>query len=252
MHLKRELKQNDFLQKVYGVNQTFYRWLASDQKNGFEASTFAHQLHQIYLGLEEQVLSTKRSDTGLLIVAETWKMQECLFLEEFVASLMNAELDSLESKLEKEKLFGIACSVMSNKSSSRLAADSNSPCVQSMTLLACLAQHRSAIFADTLFDNVLLHIMALANESGIQVRAKALRLLGELAMSDPSVFEKLVVQNALTSRIHDPASSVRDVALDIVGRHLMASASKDAMNLYYDAVSARVLVSLDFVQISCF
>ncbi|KAK6928115.1 Sister chromatid cohesion C-terminal domain [Dillenia turbinata] len=88
------------------------------------------------------------------------------------------------------------------------------------------------------FDKILYLLLASLRENSPVVRAKALRAVSIIVEADPEVLREKRVQSAVEGRFCDSAISVREAALELVGRHI---ASHPAVGLqYFEKVAERI------------
>ncbi|KAK6117427.1 hypothetical protein DH2020_048836 [Rehmannia glutinosa] len=70
------------------------------------------------------------------------------------------------------------------------------------------------------FDKILQVLLASLRENTPGIRAKALRAVSIIVEADPEVLGDKLVQTAVEGRFCDTAISVREAALELVGRHI--------------------------------
>ncbi|KAK9052474.1 hypothetical protein SSX86_029103 [Deinandra increscens subsp. villosa] len=105
--------------------------------------------------------------------------------------------------------------------------------VKKLTL--ALGQHSSFSRG---FDRILHLLLASLREGSPVIRAKALRAVSMIVEADPEVLGDKHVQTAVEGRFCDSAISVREAALELVGRYI-ASHPNVALR-YYGKVAERV------------
>ncbi|XP_071703668.1 sister chromatid cohesion protein SCC2 [Rutidosis leptorrhynchoides] len=88
------------------------------------------------------------------------------------------------------------------------------------------------------FDKILVLLLASLREGSPVIRAKALRAVSIIVEADPEVLGDKHVQTAVEGRFCDSAISVREAALELVGRYI-ASHPNVALR-YYGKVAERV------------
>nr|XP_043640101.1 sister chromatid cohesion protein SCC2 isoform X2 [Erigeron canadensis] len=88
------------------------------------------------------------------------------------------------------------------------------------------------------FDKILHLLLASLREGSPVIRAKALRAVSIIVEADPEVLGDKYVQTAVEGRFCDSAISVREAALELVGRYI-ASHPNVALK-YYGKVAERV------------
>lgn len=92
------------------------------------------------------------------------------------------------------------------------------------------------------FDAVLACVLRLLGDAQATVRARAVRTLGEIvcAAQGSALLSLPVVQRAVQMRLIDTAVSVRQQAVDLVGRHItQCHVGKEALALYFGAIVER-------------
>ncbi|PKA59771.1 hypothetical protein AXF42_Ash011895 [Apostasia shenzhenica] len=101
----------------------------------------------------------------------------------------------------------------------------------------CLALGQNHSFSRG-FDTILAHLLASLREGSSILRAKALRAVSSIVEADPEVLCEERVQVAVEGRFCDSAISVREAALELVGRYI---ASHPEVGLkYFGKVSERI------------
>ncbi|MFS8031868.1 putative chromatin regulator PHD family [Helianthus anomalus] len=106
-------------------------------------------------------------------------------------------------------------------------------CVKKITM--ALGQHSSFSRG---FDRILHLLLTSLREGSPVIRAKALRAVSIIVEADPEVLGDKYVQTAVEGRFCDSAISVREAALELVGRYI-ASHPNVALR-YYGKVAERV------------
>uniref|UniRef100_A0A7N0VN42 Sister chromatid cohesion protein n=1 Tax=Kalanchoe fedtschenkoi TaxID=63787 RepID=A0A7N0VN42_KALFE len=88
------------------------------------------------------------------------------------------------------------------------------------------------------FDKILYILLASLRENSPVIRARALRAVSTIVEADPEVLCERSVQSAVEGRFCDSAISVREAALELVGRHI---ASHPEVGLkYFGKVAERI------------
>ncbi|XP_020600109.1 nipped-B-like protein A isoform X2 [Phalaenopsis equestris] len=101
----------------------------------------------------------------------------------------------------------------------------------------CLALGQNLSFSRG-FDKIFTHLLASLREGSSILRAKALRAVSSIVEADPEVLYDERVQTAVEGRFCDSAISVREAALELVGRYI---ASHPEVGLkYFEKVSERI------------
>ncbi|KAI3938536.1 hypothetical protein MKX01_030829 [Papaver californicum] len=88
------------------------------------------------------------------------------------------------------------------------------------------------------FDKILCMLLASLRENSPVIRAKALRAVSLIVEADPEVLCEERVQSAVEGRFCDSAISVREAALELVGRHI--ASHPDVGLKYFEKVAERV------------
>ncbi|KAL4568534.1 hypothetical protein LXL04_024148 [Taraxacum kok-saghyz] len=87
-------------------------------------------------------------------------------------------------------------------------------------------------------DKILHMLLASLREGSPVIRAKALRAVSIIVEADPEVLGDKFVQTAVEGRFRDSAISVREAALELVGRYI--ASHPDVAQRYYGKVAERV------------
>ncbi|KAK6155028.1 hypothetical protein DH2020_009276 [Rehmannia glutinosa] len=88
------------------------------------------------------------------------------------------------------------------------------------------------------FDKILQVLLASLRENTPGIRAKALRAVSIIVEADPEVLGDKLVQTAVEGRFCDTAISVREAALELVGRHI--ASHPDVGLKYFEKVAERI------------
>ncbi|ORX35130.1 hypothetical protein BD324DRAFT_633983 [Kockovaella imperatae] len=88
------------------------------------------------------------------------------------------------------------------------------------------------------FDRILDALVLSMGSTVIGVRGKALRGLSGIVGIDPTLLSHSTVRRAIESRLEDPASSVRDAAVELIGKYVVRNPSVAAQ--YYPPLVGRV------------
>lgn len=88
------------------------------------------------------------------------------------------------------------------------------------------------------FDKILHMLLASLRENSPLIRAKALRAVSIIVEADPEVLCDKFVQAAVEGRFCDSAISVREAALELVGRHI--ASHPDVGLKYFEKVAERI------------
>ncbi|XP_020095025.1 nipped-B-like protein isoform X2 [Ananas comosus] len=101
----------------------------------------------------------------------------------------------------------------------------------------CLALGQKNSFSRG-FDKILSLLLASLRENSPIIRAKALRAVSGIVEADPEVLCDRRVQCAVEGRFCDSAISVREAALELVGRHI--ASHPDVGLKYFEKVAERI------------
>ncbi|XP_071378435.1 nipped-B-like protein B [Centroberyx affinis] len=89
------------------------------------------------------------------------------------------------------------------------------------------------------FDIYLTQILRVLGESAIAVRTKAMKCLSEVVAVDPSILARLDMQRGVHGRLMDNSTSVREAAVELVGRFVLSR--PQLTEQYYDMLIERIL-----------
>ncbi|KNA11489.1 hypothetical protein SOVF_134510 isoform B [Spinacia oleracea] len=99
----------------------------------------------------------------------------------------------------------------------------------------CLGQHNSFSRG---FDTILGMLLVSLRDNSPVIRAKSLRAVSIIVEADPEVLRDKRVQLAVEGRFCDSAISVREAALELVGRHI--ASHPDVGLQYFEKVAERI------------
>ncbi|XP_071913172.1 sister chromatid cohesion protein SCC2-like isoform X1 [Coffea arabica] len=88
------------------------------------------------------------------------------------------------------------------------------------------------------FEKILQVLLASLRENSPVIRAKAMRAVSIIVEADPEVLRDKLVQTAVEGRFCDSAISVREAALELVGRHI--ASHPDVGLQYFEKVAERI------------
>ncbi|KAJ3174527.1 Sister chromatid cohesion protein 2 [Geranomyces variabilis] len=91
------------------------------------------------------------------------------------------------------------------------------------------------------FDLFFLRIAAALDSDVVTLRAKALKAMQEIFQADPGVLALGNTRKVIQARIMDQSTSVRDAAIDVVGKFLVAGGSEMLITEYYPMLAERIL-----------
>ncbi|ESN96221.1 hypothetical protein HELRODRAFT_189155 [Helobdella robusta] len=89
------------------------------------------------------------------------------------------------------------------------------------------------------FDIYLNKILKVLHESTVAVRSRALKCLAAVIEADPGVLARKDMQIGVHNRFTDSSTSVREAAIDLVGKFILVRPELTAQ--YYDMLSERIL-----------
>ncbi|KAH7414591.1 hypothetical protein KP509_14G000800 [Ceratopteris richardii] len=89
------------------------------------------------------------------------------------------------------------------------------------------------------FDRILERLLVSLQENAPTPRAKALRAVSEIVEVDPGVLGDERVQRAVEGRFLDSAISVREAAMELVGRHI--TSHPDVAVKYFEKIAERIM-----------
>ncbi|KAI8821136.1 uncharacterized protein EV422DRAFT_567464 [Fimicolochytrium jonesii] len=91
------------------------------------------------------------------------------------------------------------------------------------------------------FDAYLLRIGSALDSDVVALRAKALKAMQEVFMADPSVLRVGSVRKVIEARLVDQSPSVRDAAIELVGKFLVNDRGDAIVAEYYPPIAARIM-----------
>ncbi|OQR79216.1 nipped-B protein-like [Tropilaelaps mercedesae] len=89
------------------------------------------------------------------------------------------------------------------------------------------------------FDIYLSQILKVLGENTTAVRTKAMKCLTQVVEADPDILRRPNVKFAVHSRLLDSATSVREAAVDLLGKFLLQS--PELIDVYYEMLTQRIL-----------
>jgi cohesin loading factor subunit SCC2 len=95
------------------------------------------------------------------------------------------------------------------------------------------------------FDLLLTRILMTLESGAITLRAKSLKALSLIVTGDYGVLAQQNVRKTIAFRLQDQSSSVRDAAVEMVGKYMVQDAK--IRKAYYDIVTDRISVSINVV-----
>ncbi|XP_046841675.1 nipped-B-like protein isoform X2 [Xenia sp. Carnegie-2017] len=103
-----------------------------------------------------------------------------------------------------------------------------------------VAKHLSSkrIFLKS-FDIYLQQILRVLNETVVAIRTKAMKALSSIISVDPGILAREDIQNGVQGRFMDQSTSVREAAVELVGRFILNK--PELTHQYYDMIMERIL-----------
>lgn len=89
------------------------------------------------------------------------------------------------------------------------------------------------------FDTYLQKIILVVREPVVAIRTKAMKCLGSIVEVDQSILARKDMQIGVSQKMLDTAISVREAAVDLVGKYIMSD--PDLIDPYYDTIVSRIL-----------
>ncbi|XP_071952064.1 nipped-B-like protein A isoform X2 [Antedon mediterranea] len=89
------------------------------------------------------------------------------------------------------------------------------------------------------FDIYLSQILRVLNETAVAIRTKAMKCLAAVVEADPDILKRSDVQKSVHCRFMDQSTSVREAAVDLVGRFIHIK--PDLADQYYCMLIERIL-----------
>ncbi|KAK7023031.1 sister chromatid cohesion protein [Favolaschia claudopus] len=88
------------------------------------------------------------------------------------------------------------------------------------------------------FPSILKVILAALDAQAIFMRTKALRALGQIVTSDPSVLAEPTVRRGIETHLLDSSPAVRDAAVELIGKYMIES--PEVAGDYYSKIADRM------------
>jgi cohesin loading factor subunit SCC2 len=89
------------------------------------------------------------------------------------------------------------------------------------------------------FDIYLKKIILVVREPVVAIRTRAMKCLGNIVEVDQSILARKDMQLGVSQKLLDAAISVREAAVDLVGKYILTDVS--LVDQYYDMISPRIL-----------
>lgn len=89
------------------------------------------------------------------------------------------------------------------------------------------------------FQQFLNKILFVIVDTSIAIRTKAIKCLANIVKVDPSILQDKILHMGVGRKLHDPSISVREAAVDLVGKYVLSSS--DLIDQYYDMLAERIL-----------
>lgn len=84
-------------------------------------------------------------------------------------------------------------------------------------------------------------------EPVVAIRTRAMKCLGNIVEVDQSILVRKDMQMGVQQKLLDTAISVREAAVDLVGKYILTDRS--LVDQYYDMIAPRILVSLTKLEL---
>lgn len=93
------------------------------------------------------------------------------------------------------------------------------------------------------FEKYLMRVAASLESDVVIMRSKALKALQEIVLANPSCLKNGMIHSMIEVRLMDPSASVRDAAVELLGKIMSAQKmGQEIVNEYYSMLSSRSLV----------
>lgn len=89
------------------------------------------------------------------------------------------------------------------------------------------------------FQQFLNKILVVIVDTSIAIRTKAIKCLANIVEVDPSILQDKILHMGVGQKLLDPSISVREAAVDLVGKYVLSS--PDLIDQYYDMLAERIL-----------
>ncbi|XP_063962379.1 nipped-B-like protein A isoform X1 [Lytechinus pictus] len=89
------------------------------------------------------------------------------------------------------------------------------------------------------FDIYLTQILRVLNETAVAVRTRAMKCLSQVVAADPNILARADVQKTVHCRFMDQSTSVREAAVELVGRFVLMQ--PELTDQYYEMLIERIL-----------
>lgn len=89
------------------------------------------------------------------------------------------------------------------------------------------------------FQQFLNKILYVILDTSIAIRTKAIKCLANIVEVDPSILQDKILHMGVGQKLLDPSISVREAAVDLVGKYVLSSS--DLIDQYYDMLAERIL-----------
>ncbi|KAG5361846.1 Sister chromatid cohesion protein [Yarrowia sp. C11] len=143
------------------------------------------------------------------------------------------------AELAQKKLFRLAASCSENvdmtKSMTEETSSRSHDALDSANDISRILLHMP--LAES-YNTILATICHCLEQSKIQIRSRALKSLTTLLSYDPKIMQLPYVANSLKSRLVDASASVRDAAVEIVGKYVLLQPTKTTQ--YFESLFERV------------
>ncbi len=91
------------------------------------------------------------------------------------------------------------------------------------------------------FNPILNVVLASLDASAIFMRTKALKALGQIVVSDPTILAQQAVRRGIEGHLLDNSAAVRDAAVELIGKYMIDS--PEVASGYFTKIADRIAVS---------
>ncbi|KAG5358607.1 Sister chromatid cohesion protein [Yarrowia sp. B02] len=143
------------------------------------------------------------------------------------------------AELAQKKLFRLAASCSENVDATKsMTEETSSRANDTMDSANDISRILLHMPLAESYDTILGTICHSLEQSKIQIRSRALKSLTTLLSYDPKIMRLPFVANSLKTRLVDASASVRDAAVEIVGKYVLLQPTKTTQ--YFESLFERV------------
>ncbi|GJJ70407.1 cohesin loading factor subunit SCC2 [Entomortierella parvispora] len=207
----------------------FYGELTSETK-----ITDVLYLQASYSGIVRYLGSQEANDSALRSAKNSW-------IAQWLLSICSATTKDVEGGQWNEECWNTlvleASKCWKLFNNQEHDARSSTPVIRKTILRnAVYLTSRQSLFLS--FDMLLSRILMTLESGAITLRAKALKALSLIVIGDYGVLSQQNVRKTVALRLQDQSSSVRDAAVEMVGKYMVQDAK--IRRAYYDIVTDRI------------